>query len=87
MYVSAFSVQSSVSGERARACDESLHQAASKRICLLQELFKEKVYNDLQGGILEGFGRLLKHDLKIYVCKSHCNLDSKIYLLSLFTTG
>jgi hypothetical protein len=33
----------------------------------LRELFKEKVYADLQGGILEGFGRLLKHDLKIYV--------------------
>ncbi|KAK9815358.1 hypothetical protein WJX72_002256 [[Myrmecia] bisecta] len=33
----------------------------------LRELFKEKFYNDLDGGILEGFGRLLKFDLKIYV--------------------
>ena len=33
----------------------------------LQELFKEKHYADLDGGILEGFGRLLKFDLKLYV--------------------
>ena len=32
-----------------------------------QELFKEKHYTDLDGGILEGFGRLLKYDLKLYV--------------------
>lgn len=32
-----------------------------------QELFKEKHYGDLDGGILEGFGRLLKFDLKLYV--------------------
>ena len=39
--------------------------------CLMpQELFREAFYQDLPGGILEGFGRLLKHDLKIYVCKS-----------------
>ena len=33
----------------------------------MQELFKEKHYTDLDGGILEGFGRLLKYDLKLYV--------------------
>ena len=33
----------------------------------MQELFKERFYRDLDGGILEGFGRLLKFDLKIYV--------------------
>ena len=39
--------------------------------CMMsQELFREAFYVDLPGGILEGFGRLLKHDLKIYVCKS-----------------
>lgn len=32
-----------------------------------QELFSERHYADLDGGILEGFGRLLKFDLKIYV--------------------
>ncbi len=34
---------------------------------IIQELFKEKHYADLDGGILEGFGRLLKYDLKLYV--------------------
>lgn len=33
----------------------------------VRELFKEKHYADLDGGILEGFGRLLKYDLKLYV--------------------
>jgi hypothetical protein len=33
----------------------------------LIELFDEKYYTDLDGGILEGFGRLFKNDLKIYV--------------------
>lgn len=32
-----------------------------------QELFSERHYADLDGGILEGFGRLLKFDLKIFV--------------------
>ena len=31
------------------------------------ELFDEKYYTALPGGILENFGRLLKNDLKIYV--------------------
>jgi hypothetical protein len=31
------------------------------------ELFDEKYYADLPGGILEAFGRLFKNDLKIYV--------------------
>ncbi len=33
----------------------------------LQELFEEKYYTDLSGGILESFGRLFKNDLKVYV--------------------
>jgi hypothetical protein len=41
---------------------------------LSQDLFKLKYYNDLDGGILEGFGRLLKFDLKIYV---YPTLDTK----------
>lgn len=32
----------------------------------LQELFEEKYYADLSGGILESFGRMFKNDLKIY---------------------
>jgi hypothetical protein len=33
----------------------------------LRELFDEKYYERLPGGILESFGRLFKHDLCIYV--------------------
>ena len=40
----------------------------------MQELFKEKHYADLDGGILEGFGRMLKYDLKLYV---YPTLDEK----------
>jgi hypothetical protein len=32
----------------------------------LQDLFDEKYYTQLEGGILESFGRLFKNDLKIY---------------------
>ena len=32
----------------------------------LREIFEEKYYADLAGGILESFGRLFKNDLKIY---------------------
>ena len=33
----------------------------------LQEIFDEKYYTDLSGGILESFGRMFKNDLKLYV--------------------
>ena len=33
----------------------------------LSELFEEKYYTGLDGGILESFGRLFKNDLKLYV--------------------
>jgi hypothetical protein len=33
----------------------------------LKELFSEKYYKDLEGGILESFGRLFKNDLRLYV--------------------
>ncbi len=33
----------------------------------LREIFEEKYYVDLEGGILESFGRLFKNDLKLYV--------------------
>lgn len=36
-------------------------------IGLLQEVFKEKYYAKLEGGILEAFGRLFKNDLRLYV--------------------
>ena len=34
----------------------------------LREIFNEKYYEGLPGGILESFGRLFKHDLRLYVC-------------------
>lgn len=33
----------------------------------LRDIFDEQYYNDLDGGILESFGRLFKNDLKLYV--------------------
>jgi hypothetical protein len=33
----------------------------------LRDIFEEKYYDDLDGGILESFGRLFKNDLKFYV--------------------
>ncbi|HEY3860377.1 MAG TPA: TonB-dependent receptor [Verrucomicrobiae bacterium] len=33
----------------------------------LKEIFDEKYYTDLSGGILESFGRMFKNDLKLYV--------------------
>jgi hypothetical protein len=33
----------------------------------LRELFNEKYYSQLEGGILESFGRLFKNDLKLYI--------------------
>jgi hypothetical protein len=33
----------------------------------LKEIFDEKYYSDLEGGLLESFGRLFRNDLKLYV--------------------
>ncbi len=33
----------------------------------LQQVFDEKYYQDLEGGILESFGRMFRHDLRLYV--------------------
>jgi hypothetical protein len=49
-----------------------LSQCTKERIAItmgagsLRELFDEKYYTTLDGGILESFGRLFKNDLKIY---------------------
>jgi hypothetical protein len=48
----------------------------------LRELFDERYYADLDGGILESFGRLFKNDLKIY---AYPLLDAKTN--SLITAG
>jgi hypothetical protein len=44
----------------------------------LYELFDEKYYTQLPGGILENFGRLLKNDLKIYVYPLQRNPDDEL---------
>jgi hypothetical protein len=36
-------------------------------VVLFKELFEEKYYEGLEGGLLESFGRLFKRDLKLYV--------------------
>jgi hypothetical protein len=38
---------------------------------LLKEIFDEKYYSDLEGGLLEGFGRLFKRDITLYVYPVH----------------
>jgi hypothetical protein len=37
---------------------------------IMGEVFNEKYYGDLAGGILEAFGKLFKYDLRMYVCPS-----------------
>jgi hypothetical protein len=50
-----------------------LSQHTRKKIALtmgaasLRELFDEKYYDRLEGGILESFGRLFKNDLRLYI--------------------
>ena len=50
-----------------------LHRYTKQKIAMvmgvptLYEIFDEKYYPDLEGGILESFGRLFKNDLKLYV--------------------
>lgn len=36
-------------------------------VSTLREIFDEKYYEDLDGGILESFGRLFKNDLRLYI--------------------
>lgn len=41
----------------------------------LREIFDEKYYSDLEGGILESFGRLFKNELKLYVYPLRASRD------------
>ena len=59
----------------------------------LKELFEEKYYEELEGGILESFGRMFKNDLRLYVYPSlaeggqvlnACNLQVASHLQSLY---
>jgi hypothetical protein len=44
----------------------------------LSEIFDEKYYSDLEGGILESFGRLFKNDLKLYVYPLRTSRDQPL---------
>ena len=46
---------------------DSSHGTCQGKWWCLQRLFDESYYADLNGGILEGFGRLLRFNLRIYV--------------------
>ncbi len=39
----------------------------------LLEVFNERYYEDLEGGILEAFGRLFRHSVKLYIYPMHQN--------------
>lgn len=49
----------------------------------LREVFDEKYYEQLPGGILESFGRLFKNDLRLYVCPEQDQKTGK--LVDVFT--
>ena len=39
----------------------------------LRQIFEEKYYENLEGGILEAFGRLFRNDMRLYVCPAFEN--------------
>jgi len=49
----------------------------------LQDIFNEKYYENLPGGILEAFGRLFKYELKLYV--SPCTGDNELVTAETFS--
>lgn len=46
---------------------------------LLKEIFNEKYYSDLAGGILESFGRLFKNKLQLYVYPAKDPNDDQVH--------
>jgi hypothetical protein len=44
----------------------------------LSQIFDEKYYSDLDGGILESFGRLFKNELKLYIYPSRPSPDQPL---------
>jgi hypothetical protein len=42
--------------------------AVALGVPMLRQLFNEAYYDDLEGGILEAFGRLFRNDMRMYVC-------------------
>ncbi len=55
------------------------HIALALGIPSLRDLFDEKYYEHLEGGILESFGRLFKNDLRLYV---YPLLEDKYHLVT-----
>lgn len=57
-----------------------LYQQTNKPVAValgiptLRQVFDEKYYGDLEGGILESFGRLFRNDMRMFVCPA---LDSQ----------
>lgn len=47
----------------------------------LIEIFNEKYYGNLEGGILEAFGRLFRNDLRLYVCPALDKESGKLLTL------
>lgn len=46
----------------------SMPVAVALGIPTLRQVFDEKYYENLEGGILESFGRLFRNDMRLYVC-------------------
>ena len=42
--------------------------AVALGVPMLRQIFNEAYYEDLEGGILEAFGRLFRNDMRMYVC-------------------
>ena len=53
----------------------------------LVELFDEKYYVDLPGGILESFGRLFKNDLKLFVYPVRKHQEDQLETISTLEVG
>lgn len=51
-------------------------------VSLLQEIFSEKYYEELEGGLLEGVGRLFKRDLQLFVYPVRDPKTNKILTLA-----
>ncbi|MFQ3577563.1 MAG: TonB-dependent receptor [Verrucomicrobiia bacterium] len=56
-------------------------------IPLLREIFEEKYYAHLDGGILESFGRLFKNDVRLYVYPALDEKGSRLLSLENFTVA
>ena len=48
----------------------SMPVAVALGVPTLRQLFDEQYYEQLEGGILESFGRLFRNDMRMYVCPS-----------------